>query len=508
MAQGIDFEQLDNVAFINGNDIKPQKPSPEELRQLLSSRCLVGIPERKMFFEKNVNEAINFFNDRTLIELDVLFLDLDKNNEDEYEKLVEFFMFTPEYRSLMIRLHNLVSVFFQIIKPRLFRAFKTAFKPKGIDMHPIGEVLYRINSVAISLVAKSPHAVIRNKFVCEFVTFLFERITLELNDIARNLISSSNSRISKQQAEMFFELLGRAPIMKDLKGLDYHVQRLKKTINALYPDNFREILLQADKDDTAMLKDEADDKMEIIRDLAPLFSFNVQYKNWDKSRMELYCVTDRISGEARANILFQLRIIVNPDCEIQKNEASLYYEGGMPMIRSDVGNSFFDISLDYCTGEFFIFRGVPFSQVLNKLDYLKFKNVIFDAIIECLAQEEKKTTCPLMDNVNDVKGEINHLLPNDTCKCDLLKREDVEDENGFVYRKRLKGLKGNIVLNALDVLVERVRTSGSSHFIYKCRNGGTYPISIHGGEEVGTGMLLTVLKRLGVSYKEFCLQIK
>ncbi len=69
------------------------------------------------------------------------------------------------------------------------------------------------------------------------------------------------------------------------------------------------------------------------------------------------------------------------------------------------------------------------------------------------------------------------------------------------YKKRLRGLSGKRVLDMLKSLLPLRRITGSHH-IFQCREGGTYPIAIH-GNQVGIGMLLSCLRHFGIPPKEF-----
>ncbi|MBI5413500.1 type II toxin-antitoxin system HicA family toxin [Candidatus Peregrinibacteria bacterium] len=55
---------------------------------------------------------------------------------------------------------------------------------------------------------------------------------------------------------------------------------------------------------------------------------------------------------------------------------------------------------------------------------------------------------------------------------------------------------------ALDILLgPPLRVSGSHH-VYRTRQGGTYPIPLHGTDEVGTGILNKCLREFGITPAE------
>jgi predicted RNA binding protein YcfA (HicA-like mRNA interferase family) len=77
-----------------------------------------------------------------------------------------------------------------------------------------------------------------------------------------------------------------------------------------------------------------------------------------------------------------------------------------------------------------------------------------------------------------------------------------EERNGKFTLSNLRGLKAERVIAALTRLLgPAVRVTGSHHF-FQTRDGRTYPISVHPGKAVGTGLLRKCLNQMGVTPEE------
>lgn len=66
-----------------------------------------------------------------------------------------------------------------------------------------------------------------------------------------------------------------------------------------------------------------------------------------------------------------------------------------------------------------------------------------------------------------------------------------------------RGLRANEVLRRFTRLFGSPERVVGSHYVYRGRDGQTYPIALHMGREVGTGMLLKSLRNLGVTVEDF-----
>lgn len=144
---------------------------------------------------------------------------------------------------------------------------------------------------------------------------------------------------------------------------------------------------------------------------------------------------------------------------------------------------------------------------------------MYDLILEHLAEREKEISEREKQAVREPSVLGISTEVGDEIKEELTPRHDwkefipppevpkeqvaVEEELTEIdYKKRLRGLSGNRVLDTLKSLLPLRRISGSHH-IFQCREGGTYPIAIHGGHQVGIGMLLSCLRHFGITPKEF-----
>ncbi len=71
----------------------------------------------------------------------------------------------------------------------------------------------------------------------------------------------------------------------------------------------------------------------------------------------------------------------------------------------------------------------------------------------------------------------------------------------------IEAFRRTINSDVLRSLLDELPANGSSHRKFRCRDGSTYVIAVHGDRDVGIGLLLKCLRKFGVSAKEFWLKI-
>jgi hypothetical protein len=167
---------------------------------------------------------------------------------------------------------------------------------------------------------------------------------------------------------------------------------------------------------------------------------------------------------------------------------------------------------------------LPVKSSIRKRDYLLLKNAALEMlsdyfngrVIKPVSGITEATRKELEDCVQGRKnienpvdqaiaGPDNFRAPAVMEGTASLPGED--DEKSFEALRGMRGIKGNRVLAAVRAFLDKPLRIAGSHYIFRGRNGKTYPISIHGDNLVGIGMLKKCLKKWEISPEEFLARV-
>ncbi len=182
----------------------------------------------------------------------------------------------------------------------------------------------------------------------------------------------------------------------------------------------------------------------------------------------------------------------------------------------------FPLSIDRFTGELSTVMVTKLSSHIGKVAELGLRHVLLGELREYLLskeddiaeaepivrprKEEQKETASLIEDGGMRGGQMQNVevATAETAVEETVPLVRVAGEK--VSLKNLKGFKGGRIKTALVSLLGEARVRGSHH-IFRCRDGTTYPISLHDGEDVGTGLLGKCLKKFGIPPAELLEQL-
>jgi predicted RNA binding protein YcfA (HicA-like mRNA interferase family) len=189
------------------------------------------------------------------------------------------------------------------------------------------------------------------------------------------------------------------------------------------------------------------------------------------------------------------------------------------------GRSIINLEIDRATGElYFPSCTIAFSQILavDQKAYDALKTRIYRVLISYLESKDEDIDELLVSKPNDdssvslIEGEIIRLEVAEVIgyvsytNVSLHRLESIAPQiNQTLSRpksnlvSRLKGLRGDRVLQVLRKLLGDPRNNGGSHFIFTGRNNCNFPIAVHPSSTVPIGLLKKCLQMWDLPIEEF-----
>jgi predicted RNA binding protein YcfA (HicA-like mRNA interferase family) len=513
-----------------------QKLTSEEIKTEIENwKSTLKLPKaaRGFFKGSNIDKLIDITNSSTLVELEML----SSSGELSEEEMIEYYTSLPEFQNTVKEINVLADEIFLFIKPRIPKAVQQVFRgPKGYQGYKLGPLVEIINSIAelcsCFLIRDKGFFIFHNLPATRIEIRLTTRIIIEMlkemkklekidqTSVLWDIRNGAARAFTMAVDQRFQQVFGvRCP------GTDFLLQSslidagLKK-----FSKSDRDLSEAMSKEkDLEVLKREATVKFELIQEQEPMIHTTAISKRFGSARLEIRGVYDHLDALSRSATFHQFRIILDPgntqDYQIEQHKKTDPKFG--KITSYEVREGHFDGIIERATGEVSLTGGIPYSLFLGEEKHLRLKALLYDLILEHLAervkeisrQEKWETKEPSVGKIStETVTEVRkNLLPTYDWKQFIPPTARSETEEVPVtleqlteidYKQRLRGLQGNRVLNTLKSMISLNRVSGSHH-IFECRGGGTYPIAIHGSDQVGIGMLLTCLKHFGITPQEF-----
>jgi len=514
-----------------------------------SGKCQGQVPAnaKRLFSGANIEAFRRTINSDVLLELEIL----RQEGELDDAELLEYYVLLPEYQQKVREMQASIESFAAFMRKSIPSRLRSAF-PEGETVYTrnLGELMVEVDNFCNSFYLEGRDTYFRDIFLGTFCSRLMQRVVIDI--CAEFIATDSRGRRIYQpprytDEKMSIFLAGanehfarifqvQTPAMRFLEQMPV----VQKSINQLYAGNFRDLLQAAGPATLTaqQLQAAATEKFALIGELEALVGLDRADARIGGGRVTVVGMQDYLDPYVRAMTLYQFRVTLNPqlngDYQIIKSDLP----NGLKTTKYNVNNDYFEGLIDRGSGEIQMTAGLPYSLGMTTEQYLRLKNTIYDLILERLGEREAQilseqqqarraaeemveqrsagVTEPAADLADSTAGAVTSLLPPGTFEArtpvaprtaeagDMDKAGDNDD---LQYRRALRGLKGNVVIRVLKSMLDELPANGSSHRKFRCRDGSTYVIAVHGDRDVGIGLLLKCLRKFGVSAKEFSLKI-
>lgn len=481
-----------------------------------------------------------------LLELEIL----RQEGELDDAELLEYYVLLPEYQQKVREMQASIESFAAFMRKSIPSRLRSAL-PEGemVYTRNLGELMVEVDNFCNSFYLEGRDTYFRDIFLGTFCSRLMQRVVIDI--CAEFIATDSRGRRIYQpprytDEKMSIFLAGanehfarifqvQTPAMRFLEQMPV----VQKSINQLYAGNFRDLLQAAGPATLTVqqLQSAAVEKFALIGELEALVGLDRADARIGGGRVTVVGMQDYLDPYARAMTLYQFRVTLNPqlngDYQIIKSDLP----NGLKTTKYNVNNDYFEGLIDRGSGEIQMTAGLPYSLGMTTEQYLRLKNTIYDLILERLGEREAQilseqqtrraaeemveqrsagVTEPAADLADSTADAVTALLPPGTFEAriplpprtaEVGDMDKAGDNDDLQYRRALRGLKGNVVIRVLRSLLDELPANGSSHRKFRCRDGSTYVIAVHGDRDVGIGLLLKCLRKFGVSAKEFSLKI-
>jgi|GEM_PF-6342323 len=517
--------------------------SPEEIREDLTQPIVFHKDAKSYFTGEKLEKLGKIFQDPTVIDLDIM------ANEPEVKddfNFIDYCDLLPEWRKLNREFYKALDDLFEHYKKRIPGAVKRTFDvEKNHGLTPIIDLIEHFGHLVTAL---SPdghefptpfRGLLGKRFISIFHTKLSYTIIDEIKKLPNTVeIKRKKVDVSRELQKRFQVVLqyfhhlaqqNREHFIAGTPGIAEHDAAMKiKTNNKKFSNSFEEIEKAATTKNADELETEIDEQHETICELVNDIDWeNFEY-NGGKFKIQfinirkVFAESD-MKDVAKGGYLFKCRIILDPT--IQKEINSGYVKGGALVFNYEPG--FFEVMSETDNSNLIVSYGVTAEVLMkDKAQYLKICNAVYEIFANHLLELESKKTIQ-KDQVPTVKTvsqktaeavettlETNEITPSptwvwpgkpeETHKLQTTTDEEEEKEEKKKTGISLRNRKGNRVLRALEsILGPAIRCEGTSHYIFKGREGNNYPIAIHGDKDVGVGLLKKCLSMYGISREEF-----
>lgn len=500
---------------------------------------------RGFISEEDFSGIWDLLSEEVLIEIDTLFLEGELRDKEA----MLYCAYLPEFRDLLFRFDEHLDKIFESYKEQVPSAVRKAFPEKGlVSAEELLRLYDKLGQLANSLgIGKMP-AAFRNSLASYVFIYLSSRLTPEIYWQLQDVPYVKKDPHANRKINLIFQDLQIGVQRMGLGLLPGYLEiGSMKTLteaHAVHRKEARQIFDSCDveSDDVDDLRRNADAKFDVITGLVVDYPIG-QFEALIGDTSLQFNDVRKILGEGFAGNLFcQVRVTLDMDMR-EPLKPYTFYKGKVGTnIHVAAQPDFFDLMIYSDRGEINISTAIPYSRIVGEVDYQKFRNVIFDTLINKLATDEfhemqkkpsvgtitkevkertqEATGSEVETEIRDVHAQVIQeaevkpfylsvpYVPakdqeTDTNGHVVEQAKRAQEEIGYVPSVSLRGIKGNRVLRALKSLLGDPLSVHGSHYKFTCRNGSSYPIAIHGDRDVGVGLLVNCLKKFGVSMEEF-----
>jgi predicted RNA binding protein YcfA (HicA-like mRNA interferase family) len=455
------------------------------------------------------------------------------------DELAEYCTYLPEWRNLTRAFDRATIELYEFLKKKLPSAMHHAFNvEQPFYPGPVFE-LYGITARLANTFNVTDNGIhvmtpFRTFLQKTFATMLFTRLTYDLIDFYRtlpttivhqgqtknigNLLSARLNAIFSHLAES-----NRNIFPWGMPGVaEQESIRRIKGVNSTFGKNLLSLADSGDdtgnESDEAKLRQKIDEKHELISELINTIPFSVFDYKGENFRINYQNIRASLPLGGRADVLCMATIIPDPNFD-QEIPHHIDIRDNMFGIKFDVKESYYDAFIPANSADLQISNELSLGTMFtNRIQYLKTVNAVFGILLDHLLELEKrvsKSERP-QKSVKTVEDETAQAVqatleqpkkPRQQYKPTVqqeIPEKPLSAEEKRKARISLKNRKGNIVLRTLErILGPAVRCEGTSHFIFRGKTGHNYPIAIHAGKDIGTGLLKKCLDKYGISLEEF-----
>lgn len=463
--------------------------------------------------------------DTDMVEVDELMITGELNGDEFNEYIIQL----PEFHEIRKRTRELAEGIVKVLEMKLSHYIKNSFTDEGgLKTEADSTVLRLFFGV---------EEIIESQYIYDYGTFRNGRLE-ELRRYVEELLTAKIAEIlsypgysdKKEGIGTLLKALNESS--KRQKGTDFSGISL-----LLFLKNTKTILVEHWEKMEEMTEADSGQKTEeeLEAEVAIKFQFISELASFRKVTLakkklgpgEIHVFGDELEGSdtERFSLFCNARIVLDPSVPYGEVE-TFRTKGGRPGRYHHCNDAAIEVDIDRSTGELkFPMSAISLSHAFKRrIDYLKLQNAVLTFLLEYLESKPEdieeylvggtgleqvlEQTAQAQETVGAIAEESGQQI------ADIVKEEESvpqlepvqpteQPKEKSACTKFMRGLKGDIVMRALTRLLgEPIRSSGS-HYTFGCKDGKTYPISIHQREDVGIGLLRKCLKRFGVTPEEF-----
>ena len=482
--------------------------------QCLPVQCLpvVFSPQAKRFFKGvNLEKLEKIFNHSLVYELDSLFVSGELSDDD----LKTYCMLLPEWRELIRKMYGVVDDILAFASPQITSMVKQTFRSDG-SYYPANLVqIYDESANLCSAFVRENQYMFWGGLLMRFANVMLGLLTIKIKEEIEKLPHFRDS-FTLNYGSRFFDTATERIGSRFSGGFNFF--HLVKTVSCVEDnhDTYEADLLNfldtyvGKQQSPSKLQESANQKFNFISELGAVYDMGIVEKQFQGVVVQIVDISNKVPPRLRGDFLYKVRLIF--DKEKYVNKENLFTAEDAEDMRLRFSKGFYELMIEGLSGDLVTFPNYPLSKLIDGQHYAKLKNVIYDLILDTLAQRELEDNLEEEDQGEEIVSihqntyeRVQRTFVPETEKGrnynEVAQRETRKNEKNHV---KLTNRTGSLVLQAfIKILGDPIRNEGSSHFVFRGRNGVVYPLSIHHGEDVGKGLLLKCLKMLGISRREF-----
>jgi len=506
---------------------------PEEIARLYSVVKKVPPQMVAMFGSVETRELMVTMNDPALQEQDSL---LSKRELTE-EESVEYAAVLPEYHAIRTRLNNLARrcvaniVAKNIVKTALNKSVSSHRKKPGMFFvgRALGtDVFAKLDALAESFMFTEGFS--NRNVQAEYLKIKLHEYAIQA--VFKLLSGGGYPMQDRSEIQAYLCDVDDANT-RDGKGRIYAraffdmIDHFEKVVRHSRKDLFKEMTtsLEATLPDKAVSDEDLavgnSAKFEEIKDFIEIEKPGLLRRHIGQSKMLIagkrYVKVDGF----RFNSSCIVRLLLGPGAKYVTPRLTVNDVGNHNMEHS-LWHDSVELYLDRFSGELcYCLTNLPIRPSLKKRDYLLIQGAVFDLLSDHF---NGRAITPIQSVIKDTReclangtgSSSDNAAADSTLSAAGEEKSDTGDSavadegtgKTFEIFRRMRGIKGNRVFTALTGLLDKPVRINGSHHIFRGRNGKTYPIALHGDDQVGLGLLKKCLKMWELPPEDFLAMIK
>jgi len=529
-------------------NLTPKPLSESEAKKLLSNKPEIAGAIRSYLGHENVRELVAAVTSQEVIDLDMIFL----TGQLTSEELFQYTKILPEFDQAKRKIFEAVKKMMAKLKTEMQKC-KNGDDVRKTFKTGINSIIKLKMALTLGNV-RNPPQMYRHNLLLNFYEIsqveLFEILydfirknkTPELAEVCRNIF---------KEGESIALNIEKMPVFQPKAYIESKVEISNFLKNPVYHSRLANITGKEQLDDKqkTQLKSAMERGHEAI--VAQAQYRTIDFTKFPFEDAEIAIICEEMYGEENKQGFRQtcaVEICLDPRYKAKQPEffnSPSGYQAACFHTRPGV----FHFVLNRMSGElcYMSHQTKPISNIMSEDQYLALKRTIYNLVLNYLKSKEpdiddlfkkREVTATLREQTEEaVKQSLAEEKPEPPRRAvsdrpepaspaepviptwnyqpwvppttESVQAMEIEDEQqthdrNIEYLKRFKGIKGNKVLAVITRLLgEPVRISGSHHIFTSARNGISYPIPIHGTDEVKFQVLLASLKKWGVTLEEF-----